>query len=196
MSDYNIGNNRIDDAIDAAVRDIMQLDPRPGLRRRVLSELGSPVRSSSWKLRLLVPAGSLICLLAAFVVLSPKQGQEPGPVAAVTAPAPPPATAVEATMPGIPPPPAAIVADGSTPERMPRSQPGGRRRAATRSNIFGPRTGRAAAASVRPVSQPLHSTGATRDGELAPAFRPRPLLILPGRIVPPLGLPAISPVRK
>jgi len=188
MSDHNLRKTRLDDAIDNAVRDIMQLDPRSGLRRRVISQLGAPVQSSSsWMPRVLVPVGALTCILAAVFVLSSRERSAPvvatspvvGPVTVPAAPA-----AVAST----PAAPATVTALRPS-ERIPPSRSSRPRLAATPATVFGPRTGRVAAASVPPVP----GAGAeAADG----ALRPLPPLVLPGLVIPPLDLPALTPVKK
>jgi hypothetical protein len=42
-SDSSLNDARLDRAIDRAVREMMQIDPAPGLRRRVLSRLNAPI---------------------------------------------------------------------------------------------------------------------------------------------------------
>ncbi|CAN5853404.1 hypothetical protein BH18ACI5_BH18ACI5_14270 [soil metagenome] len=189
MNDHNLRKIRLDDAIDNAVRDIVQLDPRSGLRRRVLSQLGGPVHSSSWMPRLLVPLGALTCILAAVFVLSSRQS---APVVA-TAPAAAPLAVPAAPVASSAAAPAAVTALPS-PERITPSRPSQTRRVSTRTAIFGPRTGRVAAASVPAV--PGGIVEAVAGGEPPFALRPLAPLVLPGLVIPPLDLPALTPVKK
>lgn len=192
MGDHNIGHDRLDAAIDATVRDIMQLDPRPGLRRRVLSQLHSPAAASSWTLRVLVPAGALTSLVAALFVLAPRE-QSPAPVA-TSAPAVASSAIAPATMPtaaaAVPPPP---VAEASSPrERHAPRHAGPPRKLTKGSDLFGSRTGRVTAASV-PLSASIKRAN---SGQLAHWPRPLPLVVVPGLVIPPLGLPPIAPAKR
>ena len=55
---------RLDRAIDRAVRDMMQLDPPPGLRRRVLSRLNqSGERRRHWLPRFAFAAAAAVVVL-------------------------------------------------------------------------------------------------------------------------------------
>jgi hypothetical protein len=56
---------RLDEAIDRAVRDMMDVDPRPGLTRRVLARLDEPLRGS-----LTVPVRRLAVAAAALAVVA------------------------------------------------------------------------------------------------------------------------------
>ncbi|MEO5895717.1 MAG: hypothetical protein ABIS06_08450 [Vicinamibacterales bacterium] len=192
MSDHNLRNIRLDHAIDSAVRDIMQLDPRPGLQRRVLSRLGAPVHASSWMPRLLVPLGALTCILAAVFVLSYRERPEPvvakAPAAApVAVPAAPGAVASAAAAP-------AAVKTLHAPGRITQSRSSRPRRVSTSTAVFGPRTGRVAAASV-PIL-PGEVVEATAGGEPLYTLRPLAPFVLPGLVIPPLDLPALAPVKK
>jgi hypothetical protein len=142
------GEDRIDRAIDRAVRAMMHVDPAPGLRRRVLSRLEAPAAR-----RPLVPAfgfaaAMLAVVLAAVFMLrsgppattTPQQASEV-PAPAVT-PAPvPPTPAIQAAAPPVTRP-----AERTRPTRddgtipMPRV-----------GNVFGPPTGRVSSATVAGV---------------------------------------------
>jgi hypothetical protein len=62
-------HSRLDRAIDRAVRDLMQVDPRAGFRRRVLARLEpAPMRSSPMFFRV-AGAGALAVLVLAVLVL-------------------------------------------------------------------------------------------------------------------------------
>ena len=191
MSDHNFRKTGLDDAIDNVVRDVVRLDPRPGLRRRVLSQLGASQPSSSWIPRLLVPLGALACILAAVLVLSSRQRAEPAvarstAVAPITVPAVPPAVASAAAAP-------AAATALPTAERVTPSRSSRPRRVSTPRAVFEGPTGRVSAASVpaRPgVVEPAAGS------EPAYALRPLAPLVLPGLVIPPLGLPALAPVKK
>ena len=80
MTNDNSPDGRLDDAIDRAVREMMQVDPRPGLRRRVLARLersahGPGLRAApdTWLRRFrgsffLLPAAAVIAMVLAIVI--------------------------------------------------------------------------------------------------------------------------------
>lgn len=87
----NDRRTRVDDAIDRAVREIVQHDPRPGLRRRVLGRLDAPVRRAAVMARLAFAGGVIVLIVMTTVVLRDSRRLEsPPPPIATTAPAPPP----------------------------------------------------------------------------------------------------------
>ena len=61
---------RLDEAIDRAVHAIMDVDPRPGLSRRVAARLDEP-RTSWLTVPRLAAAGALVVLAVAAVLLAP-----------------------------------------------------------------------------------------------------------------------------
>jgi hypothetical protein len=83
---------RIDRAIDRAVREMMQVDPPPGLRRRVLARLNDANERRSYLLpRYAVAVMALVVLLASITLM--RDRVEPptppkAPVMAIPAPAP------------------------------------------------------------------------------------------------------------
>ncbi len=178
----NRHDTRLDRAIDRAVREMVQVDPALGLRRRVLSRLEAPRRGSR------VPRyawGTAILALAAVVLMMvrdrPAEPVTPGPISAevstVPAPAPDRATDVP-TNTSTPPVPRRGASSGVTREaiRMPRV-----------ANVFGapsPAVSAAAAGnseSVRPASEDVSPN--------SPAAVP-PLVIAP--LMPaPIEMPAI-----
>jgi hypothetical protein len=65
--------SRIDRAIDRAVRDIMQVDPRPGFRRRVMERLEpEPIRSSI-VFRIALATGAVALLVVALMLVVPNR---------------------------------------------------------------------------------------------------------------------------
>ena len=179
----------MNDAIDTAVRDMMHVDPRPGLRRRVLSKLEPPVRTRSWLPWLpwlLAPTGALAAAVLVVALLDDRT-TSPAPVTtAMTSGATPPAAA---------PPPAAGIPERSrqAPAQAPRDQVG------MPVDVFGPRTTRVSAASVRLPSAD-EQPGSTGEVSFAlsaahgGAGIPPALVILPLEIQP-LQLPALLPRR-
>ncbi len=84
---------RLDRAIDRAVREMMHVDPPPGLRRRVLSRITAPVERRPW----LLPRYAIVAAVLVILVLSatlmrrgvrpPVPAAAPPAVASKTAPA-------------------------------------------------------------------------------------------------------------
>lgn len=182
MSNQRFHKSSLDDAIDNAVREIIQIDPRPGLRRRVLSQLDAPAESRSWIPRLLLPLGGLACIALAILTLTPER--PPVPAAAV-----PTATAAAAPVAGPPAspdraassvaPPGPSASASTTPRVSRRSRP------RVNPTIFGPRGDRVSAASVRPGTElPGSAVSSERTGGLPP-------LVLPALIIEPLNLAAL-----
>jgi hypothetical protein len=184
MTDHNSLNTGFDDAIDDTVRGMMDVDPRPGLRRRVLSQLGSPVQASAWMPRLFAPLGGVACLVAVIFVLTIRQ--DPGPVVTTAPPVAPAVPPVAVAQPEVTAGPAV---ERTTPS--PSSRP---RKLTSPSAIFGPRTARVSAASV--ASSSVEAVAASAGGEPPSALNPLPPLVLPGLVIPPLDLPALTPVKK
>jgi len=184
MSNHDFQEPSLDDAIDSAVRDIMRLDPRAGLRRRVLSQLDAPAAFRSRMSRLLVPFGVLAGIALALLVVL-RQPMQPtnrtstsAPAPAAAAPTPPVAMATA------PAPPSSVAApsSGSTKVRPRAPRPP---IAASSETIFGPRRDRVSAAGVTP---PVDSPEALVVLEPAGALPP---LVLPALIIQPLNLDAL-----
>ena len=181
----------LDRAIDRAVREMMHVDPPPGLRRRVLSRLQTQVAER----RVFVPryawgAAGLVMLIGA-VMFSRDERTEPAVVvlqpsvaARVTTPPPEPS----AVPPREPPPAAPTTASRMSPPRftsdlipMPRIE-----------NVFGTRTADVSAAAERGVE-------AVWPGADSPSNAVAPLVIppltpapidLPEIVIPPLVIAA------
>src|SRR5438045_3949842 len=96
MSNHDFHKSSLDDAIDSAVRDLVQLDPSPGLRRRVLSQLDAPASFRAWLPRVVVPLGALASVVIVLLVLNRQPHSTPlappAPAAAATAASSAPAT--------------------------------------------------------------------------------------------------------
>ena len=145
---------RLDHAIDRAVRDMVQVEPRPGLRHRVANRLAEVDASGAvWPVPfafarrspLLATAAALVLVLAAFVL---QRQSSPRPEADMVEATP--AASPVATVPSAAPvsdsapaagpalvTPAPRVANPTTPPIPP-----------ARDGIFGERTGRIRAASI------------------------------------------------
>ena len=140
MSNYNKPGS-LDGAIDEAVREIMQVDPRPGLRTRVARSINAPrQRGRGFRFGFAAVAVAMVVLASILILRRPDSAAPvPAPQVAETTPAAPVAPitgpqAVEKAVTASTPPPAA------TPPR--------RRTAPTPESIFGPRRDRVAATSV------------------------------------------------
>lgn len=171
MSNYD-RPGPLDGAIDDAVREMMQLDPRPGLRHRVAGAIGArPPHEGGFRVGLAWAAALAVVGLASVLLL-----RSPEPAAPVTPPQV--AAAPPAAVPALPAAgPQAIEA----PPPAPRAAVGQREPAPE--SIFGPRADRVAAASVRDatgVPEPADSRASA-----APAL-PR---------VPAPGLAPLAPIR-
>lgn len=149
MSNYDTPGP-LDGAIDETVRDMMHLDPRPGLRHRVAGSIGSrPQPAARFRAGFAWAAGAAAVVIGLLVFQSPEPVQ---PVAtpqiattspAVSAPAPAPPL-VEITPPVAAPVPAPAV--------RPRREP-------SPASIFGAPTGQVAAASLAAgVAEPFTGT--------------------------------------
>jgi hypothetical protein len=169
---------RLDRAIDRAVREIMQIDPPPGLRRRVLSRLNAPTETRAFPyIRYALALGSVAALV--LVVLATQLFEHVGP------PAPPKAPTM-ATMAAARPIDASTIrieGDGrpraggqitKEPIRMPHV-----------TNVFGARSGEASAATVR-TSEPARPRMLER-------LTPLTIVPLSSRpiVIEPLVLPAL-----
>lgn len=197
MSNHNYPRRLLDDAIDRAVHEMMQAEPRPGFRRRVLGKLKEPAGARrSWVPTLLVPAGVLMAALIMASLLRPAP--------TVLAPSP---DAVAQRAPQVEPPlaaetPAAQTQTPSVAPREARRQPPARHRSVP--FTFGPSTGRATATSVSkpaagnvdvPESQASPVTVDPSLRQIAPLIQPAPIplrpielkdimLMIPPRILP------------
>jgi len=195
MSDFPrrlASESRLDRAIERAVRDMIQIDPRPGFRRRVLTRLDpEPVRSSAF-LRIAVVAGALAILILAVLVVVPDRGSRTpaGSVADTTAVAQkPPQTAA-----GKP----AVTETNSTPvpQGPRRGEQLGRRLTTEQiptapvANLFGDRNNAAAAASVD--ADTVWATPAPETQEDRTVMPP-PLVIAPLEPPPPIVIPVLNP---
>jgi hypothetical protein len=94
MSEHESGS-RLDAAIDRAVRRMMDAEPPPGLRRRVLARLEPPAAAIAWWPRLGVAAATMAAIALAVVYMNPGPQRPP--------PAEPPGVVAEASSPVVPP---------------------------------------------------------------------------------------------
>jgi len=165
---------RLDSAIDRAVRGLMQVNPRPGLRHRVASRLGAPAPRISWMLPTAATAALFVVVLVAWMLLH-APGGSPAPQShiAVT-----PATTPD-SHPTVPVPVQPAASAPRTPARPPQ-----RRSEA----VFGPRRDRVAAANVASVGTiaPMPAANAPYEppaltGTVAPLA---PILIAPIEVEP------------
>jgi hypothetical protein len=191
MSDYE-KTGPLDAAIDDAVREMMQVDPRPGLRYRVAGSISSRSARTGGSGARLAWSGALAgILLASLVLLRPQAPPPPSESLRVVVP--------PAAAPAFPP-------AGRQVSESSRPMPAGssRRREPAPESIFGPRTTRVAAANV-PTADVAASSGSGVDAPVAPLPVPRglsliaPLALAPIHVAPlaiqPLTMSAL-PIRR
>jgi len=159
---------RIDRAIDRAVREMVQIDPPPGLRRRVLSRLDeSTVRRGYLSPRYGFAVLAIVILAVSFTVMrdrvEPPVPPKP-PVFATMAPAP--AIRLEGYIPGQSSRPPIT----REPIRMPRV-----------TNVFGNRPGEVSAATTETARRVIAAPPLT----IVP-LSARPIVIAP-LVLPPLS---------
>jgi hypothetical protein len=108
-------DEQLDDAIDRAVREMMDVDPPAGLRARVLARLDAP--GHPWRPARLL-AGAAAVAIALLALLQPwRQAPEPEPRLATASPGQPPAVAPQ--QPPQPAPPPSVQPGPATPRRSP-----------------------------------------------------------------------------
>ncbi|MFL6281331.1 MAG: hypothetical protein ACJ731_14540 [Vicinamibacterales bacterium] len=132
---------RIDRAIDRAVREMVQIDPPPGLRRRVLSRLNGSTerRGYLWPARYAAAAIAVATLVIVITMMG----------ARVDAPSPPHAPALAMLAPA-----PAIQVDPYAPPEPSRSQITRERIRMPRvTNVFGNRPGEVSAAAIDAATQ-------------------------------------------
>lgn len=85
-----MSGDRLDDAIDGAVREIMGTEPPAGLRQRVIRRLAEPERSAWFAApRLAFVAAVLLAVaVGAFVMLTMNRGRTTAPIEVAVAPQP------------------------------------------------------------------------------------------------------------
>jgi hypothetical protein len=80
-------DKQIDHAIDRAVREMMQVDPRPGMRARVIARVSRPEpRTNPWMR--ITAAGSLVAALLFVTIMLGRPEPAPGPTPTTIAEAP------------------------------------------------------------------------------------------------------------
>jgi hypothetical protein len=123
MMDNRRDDSHLDAAIDRAVRDLMSVEPRAGLRERVLAELtGGPARAAWWP-RLALGSAAIAVAVVVVLVIGSRPPQRP----------------VDRTIAGATPPDTASQNTGET-AKPPEATPpvhvdGPRAQAATRSPV-------------------------------------------------------------
>lgn len=191
MSNGNFPRRTLDDAIDRAVRELMTIDPRPGLRRRVLSRLERRAGGASAAARLLVPAAALLAIVVAVMLWDPAGAPTPSPASdSQTASAPPPVERATSPKPAAPQP--IPEAPSRAANASPRSE-----------SIFGPRTGRVTATAV-PAATAREALPVDATEETLVPFAPITMTPLPAineiRVSPleiqRITIPALPPRRQ
>ena len=167
MTKHHFPRRLLDDAIDRAVQDLVQADPRPGLRRRVLAQLNDPPKRVWWAPRLLVPAGALIAAAVLAIWMLPS-APPAAPLPEVVAQTSAPATTAQS-----PAPSKTEIAIAARPVARPQRETVRPRQAPTQFT-FGPRSDRVAATSVTEPGGPAVFVGAPAEGSTADAPSPLP----------------------
>ena len=175
-----MSEDRLDRAIDGAVREMMRADPRPGLRARVLARLAAPPPRGAWWPRLSFAALAVATVIVVAALLRTDVAQPP-------APAP---QTVARTSPSEPPPPAVTTPSPATAAPENRAASGVRREALPAppriDPVFGGTPGRVSAAS-------LPGSPAGEGGASLPAVVPGPPpLVIREIAVEPL---VVEPIR-
>jgi len=172
-------DSRLDRAIDRAVREMVQVDPPPGLRRRVLSRLDADTRPAArLTVRYAWAAAAFVMVLAAVMITRERPD---APVTAVPVASQAAVVPAPGVRPVAPRPPA--TAPRATPRRatreaipMPRV-----------SNVFGPRSRGVTAASdsgAEAIRTPPASSAPEQPGAVPP-------LVIPPLTAAPIETPAI-----
>ena len=168
---------RLDNAIDRAVRGMMQIDPVPGLRQRVADRLRAPARRGSW----LMPAMATAALLALVVATIWLRSSEMQPILTprvAEGPAPAPVSPGDAPR-------------ADTAAREPRPSPDVARTAAPSETIFGPRRDRVTAASLTAHSREGDSVGTLDPYPIADEWPSLPPIAIEPIVIRPI---TISPI--
>jgi hypothetical protein len=182
-------SSRLDRAIDRAVRDMVQADPRPGFRRRVLARLDpEPVRSSLlWRL---AAAGGALAVLVLIVMVAAPDRHSKMPTRADQHEA----AAAQPSIPSTTPKPQLNAAESRPEVQPPVHMLRGRARLTSEpirmphvANVFGNRSGSAGAASVdadalwpsAPADVPQDHTDGLAPLVVPPLDPPAPILIPP-----------------
>jgi hypothetical protein len=183
-----MSENRVDRAIDRAVREMMSAEPRPGLRARVLARMAAPAPRGIWWPRLSFAALAAAALIVVATLLRtdvPQPGREAAPpLATRTAPSEPSAAAPPAaTAPGVRPPAAA---SGVRRESLP---PPPRMDA-----VFGGSLAGVTAASVAPADALFLDHAAPEPLAGPPPLLVREITVEP-LVVEPIRIPPMFPPR-
>ncbi len=106
MTDNRRDDSHLDAAIDRAVRDLMGVEPRAGLRERVLAELtGEPARAAWWPRLALGSAAVAVVVVVLLMINRPPEQPVDRTIAGATPPAVAPGNTSEtAKPPGAAPP--------------------------------------------------------------------------------------------
>lgn len=75
----SLNDARLDRAIDRAVRELMQVDPAPGMRRRVLSRINAPVERRTLPVMRYAFAAAAVAVLVLSITLMPGRVEPPTP---------------------------------------------------------------------------------------------------------------------
>ena len=184
----------IDEAIDRTVGEMMEIDPRPGLRRRVQSRIEKPFgrRAPWWRGSfVMLPAAALLLIIVAVVTSRwPESSVEVAQTSTPVAPSAPsaPSAPLAPSAPVAPPAPSAV------PPLPSRSDA-----------LFGPRRDRVSAASIASSAPAPAFVDPVPTVDEAGSLAPAPIVVSPLpqmqelRIAPieiqRITVPALSPPR-
>jgi hypothetical protein len=188
----NDRRSRLNDAIDRAVRDLVQHDPRPGFRRRVLTAIDAPARRSHVRLALAAAAVAMVV----FAVLLVRRGPDPvdpatTQVANVPTPpaAAPPSTTQSSPDPLVDEPPRHPTAPRP---RASRRAPRPEATATAPPPVFGPAPGRVAATALPDETAAAPAAGGeVPRSPTAPAIGVLPLPYRPAHLIR-IALPPVQ----
>jgi hypothetical protein len=173
MSNYQYPRRLLDDAIDRAVQELVQGDPLPGLRRRVVDKLRAPARRAFWTSRFLIPAGVFASVIVLALWLQPRTQPTPaGPLST---------TFVEQKQAAAPTPKVDVVAPDLV-SRPPVERRAERHPQSSIEFTFGARNDRVSATNL-----PSDVTGGSSPDSSAQALPPELPMALPPLLVVPLS---------
>jgi hypothetical protein len=190
-------DDRLDAAIDRAVRDIMSAEPRAGFRGRVLDRLDAGGRSRAglfaWR-PAMIGAAAIALVVLAFVV-APREPYTPGTPPAQTA-AQAPRVETPAAPPVVTPPQAVAEAPAGPPGSSASRVPPARTRLSREriamppvADVFGPSSDRVSATTVDRAAAPDALAGS--DLAIPMLGAPAPIVVAP-LVVPPIQVAPIE----
>jgi hypothetical protein len=173
MTNQNFPRRLLDDAIDHAVRELVQADARPGFRRRVFDRLHQPKTLGSWWPTLAIPAIAVVAMFVAVFLRQPAPAPETTVAVSTATPPPPPTADPGRTYP-------------VTPEAPPVQAPTRRELPEFR---FGPPSARVTATSLNTAAA-TETTAALPEEDLVSG--PAPIAVAPLAVPPQIVVRPIT----